>query len=78
MTTALTATELRRNVYNVLDEVLESGKAQEIVRRGQKLLIVPAQPKKRSFATAPRRKILKCSFDELVATSWEDAWKPDP
>ncbi len=74
---AMTATELRRNVYNVLDEVLATGKPQEILRQGRKLLIISAEPGKRSFASAPKRQILRCSFDELVATSWEDAWNPE-
>ena len=77
MGNTLTATELRRNIYRILDEVLETGAAKEILRNGKKLLIVPAEPKRRRFEDAPRRKALNCSFDELVATTWEGAWKPD-
>ncbi len=77
MATTITATELRRNVYQILDTVLNSGTPQEILRNGQKLLIVPAGPKRRRFEEAPKRQILTCSFDELVATSWEGSWNPD-
>lgn len=77
MRTRVTATELRANVYSILDEVLESGVAQEIVRKGQKLLIVPVEAKQRRLEGLPRRKITTCSFDDLVATSWEHTWEPD-
>lgn len=40
---AVTASELRRNVYRLLDEVLESGVPLEIVRRGRTLRIVPVE-----------------------------------
>ncbi len=76
MRATVTATELRSNVYRILDEVLDSGRAQEVVRRGRKLLIVPAEPKRRRLEDLPRRKITTCSFDELAATSWEHTWKP--
>lgn len=77
MSTGMTATELRRNIYRVLDEVLETGVAQEVQRHGQKLLIVPAEPRRHRFEDAPKRKALNCTFDELVATTWGEAWKPD-
>lgn len=77
MTTALTATHLRKDVYRILDRILESGEAQEIVRKGRKLAIVPLEPKRRWLERRPKRRILNCTFEELVATSWEQAWDPD-
>ncbi len=68
---AITPTQLRQNLYSVLDEVLETGVAQDIVRNGRKLRIVPAEPRRRSFEAAPKRQALNCTFDELVETSWE-------
>ncbi len=72
----LTATELRRNIYRVLDEVLSTGEAQEVIRHGRKLRIVPEQPVRRDLTRLPRREGLLCSPDELIETSWEDAWTP--
>jgi prevent-host-death family protein len=72
----MTTTELRKNIYNVLDKVLETGVPQEVVRRGRTLLITPAEPKRRRLGDLPRRQILNCSFDDLVATTWE--WEPAP
>ncbi len=76
MSATVTATELRSNIYRILDEVLDSGRAQEVVRKGRRLLIVPAEPKRRRLEDLPRRKITTCSFEELVATSWEHSWEP--
>ncbi|MCB1035612.1 MAG: type II toxin-antitoxin system Phd/YefM family antitoxin [Acidobacteria bacterium] len=76
MSTTVTATELRSNVYQILDEVLESGVAREVVRKGRKLLIVPVEPQRRKLENLPRRKITTGTFDDLVGISWEDSWKP--
>ena len=76
MSNPITATQLRKDVYRILDEVLESGQAQEIERNGQRLIIVPAQTR-RDLSKLPRRKAMNCTFDELVATSWEDSWDPE-
>ncbi len=73
----MNATTLRKNIYQVLDQVLESGVAQEIDRKGRKLLIIPAEPKRRRFEDAPKRRATTGTFDELVATSWEKSWSPD-
>ncbi len=73
----LTATELRRDVYRVLDRVLETGAPQEILRRGRRLMIMPSEPKRRRFEDAPKHEVLSCSFEELVATSWEQSWNPE-
>lgn len=75
MSVPITATQLRQNVYRILDEVLESGRPTEIVRHGKKLLIVPEEPRRR-LRELPRRRIKSCTLDELVATSWERSWDP--
>lgn len=75
----LTATQLRQNVYQILDEVIDSGVAQEVVRRGQTVMLVPTGPGRRKLENLPRRgKVYKGTFDELVAISWESSWKPNP
>lgn len=77
MSRPITATELRSNVYRILDEVLETGVVQEVTRGGSKLLIVPATPRLRDLKNRPKRDGLNCTIDELVATSWEKEWRPD-
>lgn len=76
MSNPIKATQLRRDIYRILDHVLETGKSQEIERNGQRLVLLPAQPR-RDLSKIPKRKVMNCTFDELVNTSWADAWEPD-
>lgn len=74
MSHPITATQLRANIYQVLDRILETGIAQEVKRGDSKLVILPAKSRRR-LKDRPRRDGLNCTIDELVATSWE--WNPD-
>ena len=75
----ITATQLRANVYRILDHVLETGETLEVMRGGSKLLIVPAAVHEtRRLKDRPKRDGLNCTIEELVATSWEKEWRPDP
>jgi hypothetical protein len=76
MAKAMTPTQLRANLYRVLDEVLATGRPQEIERGEGRLLIVPANPR-RSLDDLPKRKLYTGNFDDVVETSWADSWKPD-
>ena len=79
MPKTMTATELRANLYRVLDEVAATGKPCRVVRGGRALVIgrEPARKKiRRDLSKLKRRDVLNCTFDELVATTWE--YKPDP
>jgi hypothetical protein len=44
---SVTASKLRENIYRILDEILETGIAVEIVRRGRKLKIIPSGSRKK-------------------------------
>jgi len=37
-----------------------------------------AAPRRLRLKDLPKRDGLNCTFDELVATSWEHEWNPDP
>ena len=78
MAEPMTATQLRKDIYNALDRVLETGVAQPVVRNGQTLLIVPESGQRLDFARLPKRRIRTCSAEELVNTSWEGEWNPNP
>jgi hypothetical protein len=71
----MTATELRKDIYRVLDDVLESGVPQEVTRGPRTLMIVPAGGRRLRLDELPRREALNCTPDELVATSWD--WSPE-
>jgi prevent-host-death family protein len=67
-----TPTELRANIYNLLDEVLETGVPIEI-KRGKKILrIVPLQKGDKLQNLVSRPEIIPGDPEELVDLSWED------
>jgi hypothetical protein len=75
MAKTMTVTELRKDIYRVLDDVLESGVPQEVTRGSRTLMIVPAGGKRLRLEDLPRREALNCTPDELVETSWN--WAPE-
>ena len=73
----LHSTALRADIYRILDRILKTGEPQEIVREGRRLLILPVPSERLDLSKLPMREALVCSPDELVSTSWEDAWSHD-
>ena len=71
----LTATELRENIYRILDQILESGTPVEITRHGKLLRIVPVDPISK-LERLPRRDLLACDPEELVHLDWSVEWRP--
>jgi len=67
----LTPTELRKNIYNILDQVLETGKPVEVKRRGQVLRIVPARPVDKFQRLTRRADVIKGDPDDLIHIEWE-------
>jgi prevent-host-death family protein len=72
----ITASQLRANVYRVLDEVLETGTPVEIERRGHRLRIVPAEPLGRLERLVRRPRYLKVDPESIVHLDWSDEWRP--
>lgn len=69
----ITASKLRQDVYRILDGVLETGEPVEIVRKGRRLLIVPAEREKK-LDRLPRRKYLAVDPEEIVEQDWSGEW----
>ena len=74
-TAPISATELRANVYKILDEVLATGQPRAVRRKGQLVLIQPASGPRLRLADLPKREGLACTPDELIGTSWEREWE---
>lgn len=74
----ITASNLRANVYRLLDGVLESGRPLEIERKGRILVIAP-QETESIWERLPRRKgAIVGDPDELIHLDWSSEWNPDP
>ncbi len=67
----ITPTVLRSNVYNILDEVLETGIPIEINKKGKHLKIIPNEPKSKVDNLVPHPGVINGDPEDLVEFSWE-------
>jgi hypothetical protein len=75
---AISASQLRANVYRLLDEVLETGQPLEIERKGKTLMII-SKEKETIWDRLPRREgFIIGDPDELIHMDWSSEWNPDP
>lgn len=78
----MTATQLRQDIYQLLDQVIETGKPVEIIRNGRKLKIVlDEEPKpeaefSRLALMKERPGVLLCDPDEIVSIDWSEYCNP--
>jgi prevent-host-death family protein len=71
----LSLTALRKQLYQVVDRVLETGVPVEIERHGKKLMIVPVEQPASKLAKLKRRNGIIGNPDELVdlkVWEWEE------
>lgn len=69
----VTASKLRENIYNILDQALETGIPVEVERKGRILKIVPeAKPSK--LAKLKKRNYLVGDPESIVHMDWLKEW----
>jgi PHD/YefM family antitoxin component YafN of YafNO toxin-antitoxin module len=66
----VTTTELRRNLYNLLDQLILTGKPIEIKRKNKVLKII-VEPSKSKLDNLKKRDVLNCKPDEIINNNWE-------
>ena len=64
-------TELRSNIFKLLDEVLSSGIPLEINKGGQLLRIVPVEKNNKLAKLSSRPDVIVGNPDDLVGIRWE-------
>jgi len=67
----ITVTELRGNIYKLLDEVLNTGIPLEINKGGKRLKIIPAGKSNKLQNLVSRPNVIRGNPDDLVDISWE-------
>ena len=72
----ITASELRANIFKLLDRVLGTGIPLEIVRKGKRLRIIPVQPAPKLKRLVQRKEFIKGDPDDLVHLDWTGEWSP--
>ena len=67
----ITPTELRSNIYNLLDKVLNTGIPLEVTKGGEKLRIVPVGRVNKLKNLISRMDTISGDSDDLAEISWE-------
>ena len=73
---SMTASELRANVYRLLDEVIETGEPVQVRKGKKKVRIIPAEPIKRTDRLKKRNWIIG-DPEQLVTSDWSSEWNSD-
>jgi hypothetical protein len=68
--------QLRANLYRLLDRVLQTGEPLEIDRAGKTLLLVPKKKKSR-LDNLVRRDVIVGDPDDLIHIDWSKEWSGD-
>ena len=71
----VTASVLRKDIYQLLDQVLATGKPLTIKRRSGTVKIVPDKPVSK-FSKLKKRNGLQGDPEDLVHMDWSGEWKP--
>lgn len=72
----VSASQLRANIYRLLDGVLATGTPVEIERNGRLLRIVPEKPPSRLDRLAKRPEYIRGDPEDLVHVDWSHEWRP--
>jgi len=67
--------QLREDIYRILDQVLATGLPVEIERDGKLLKIIPVEPRSKLENLKPRKYLLS-DPEELVHLDWSGEWRP--
>ncbi len=69
----VTASKLRADIYNILDETLKTGVPVEVVRKGRVLKIVP-ETKPDRLSRLKKRDYIVGNSDDIVHMDWSKEW----
>ena len=74
MSLEITATELRKNVYKLLDNILESGIPLKVKRKNKTLLITPSEPVSKLDCLDDHPDCIVGDPEDLVHMDWSAEW----
>ena len=72
----ITISQLRADIFHLLDQVLETGEPLVLERRGKILLIVPEVPPQKLTRLERHEEYLKGDPEEIVHMDWSSEWRP--
>lgn len=68
------ASNLRKDIYRLLDQVLETGEPLEIERNGRYLKVVPELQKGRKLLRLVKHDCIKGDAEDIVHMDWSGEW----
>ena len=72
----INASNLRKDIYRLLDSVIASGEPLEIERNGTFLKVVPDIRKSSKLDRLVRHDCIAGNAEDLVHMDWSESWKP--
>jgi len=69
----VTASQLRENIYRILDEAISTGTPVEIVRKGAVVRIVP-EKRSLKLSRLKKRKGFQGDPDDILRMDWSQEW----
>lgn len=72
----ITASELRQNIYKLLDQVLDTGVPLEIERNGRRLRVIPTDAPPKLDRVTGHEDYIVGDPEDLVHVDWSNEWRP--
>jgi hypothetical protein len=69
----ITASKLRENIYQILDEAITTGMPVEVIRKGTVLRIVP-EKRVSKLSRLKKRKGFHGNPDDVISIDWLKEW----
>lgn len=70
----ITASELRANIYKIIDHVISTGEPVEIRRKSDRVRLVPAVKRSKLERLERRDDYIKGNPEEFVHMDWSGEW----
>lgn len=72
----ITATSFRKNLYALLDRVIETGNPIDIERKGKIIRILAIEPKSK-LSNLKKRNVINGNPEDIISIDWSNEWKGD-
>lgn len=72
-----TLTELRSDLYNKIDHLIETGEFIEIKRKGHTVRITSTKSSSKLSNMVDRKHVIKDQSDELINSDWLSIWNTE-
>ena len=71
----ITATQLRKDIYHIIDRVARTGSPVTVTCKGQAVVLFPAKNSGR-LARLKKRAVINGDPHKLIHMDWSGTWKP--